>query len=158
MNVPGSPRPHPEFAEMPTLAALTKYVDAYQQAVYTFCYWALGEAGRAQTMTQNVLAQAWSRSYSLVQDDEMVRLLRSAYHYCQHALQQNRAAKQSGRSEGYSALAIVPVESRCLLILHFYCGLTPEEIALVTDISPVDVKQRLFQARRVLAAQLLSTH
>lgn len=28
----------------------------------------------------------------------------------------------------------------------------------VTDLSPVDVKQRLFQARRALAAQLLSTH
>lgn len=133
MTVSILPHLNPASEGKPALATLTDYVGAHQQTVYTFCYWALGEAGRAQTMTQNVFAQAWPRSSSLAKDDETVHLLRIAYQSCQHALRHNRAVKQSGRSEGCSALAMVPAESRCLLILHVYCGLTPEEIALVTD-------------------------
>lgn len=157
MNAPALPRPHPEFVETPTLAALTDYVGAHQQAVYTFCYWALGEAGRAQTMTQHVFAQAWPRASAPAIDDETVRLLRIAYQCCKRALRHNHAPAQPDQWDGFGALAMVPAESRCLLILHFYCGLTAEEIALVTDLSPVDVKQRLFQVRRALAAMMFST-
>jgi len=136
---------------------LTNYVGAHQQAVYTFCYWALGEAGRAQTMTQDVFAQACQFSSPAAKDDETVRLLRIAYRCCKRALRRNHAATQPDRLAGFDALAMLPAESRCLLILHVYCGLTPEEIALVTDVSPANVRRRLFQARRVLATMIFST-
>jgi DNA-directed RNA polymerase specialized sigma24 family protein len=142
---------------------MVDYVIEYQQIVHTFCYRFLSDEARAQTMVQEVFEQAWPPVQVNAAREETVRLLRIAYRDAMHALSKDSSMSRpviipSAGAVGDGApvdiqmlLNALSLECRSLVVLHYCCGLTLEEAAIIADLPIHEVRMCLLRARRLLA-------
>lgn len=65
-----------------------------------------------------------------------------------------RMARESDRARLLGALRTLPLEAQLLIELHYWEGMTSEQLAEVFDIAPATARTRLFRARQLLQARL----
>jgi DNA-directed RNA polymerase specialized sigma24 family protein len=147
---------------------MTHYVAAHQDIVYTFCCRLLGQGQRAQDMAQKVFVKAWSPAHQGTTREETLRLLAIAYRTAGKSDRNGRLMPwirnrrhQSLVGDGPATpaqelLSTLPTADRCLVILRYCCGLTAEEVSIVSGLPLDEVKSRICAARRELGRRSIT--
>jgi len=161
-------------------AAFARIVEAYQRPIYNLAYRMLGGATEAEDAAQEVFLRAYTHLDSYAPSYKFSSwILSIASHYCIDLLRkcQNQSVSMeeidglrwipndSPRPEPQALerdqersirrlLAELPEHYRLAVVLHYWEGLSYEEIAEVTDDSESAIKSRLYRARRRLAELL----
>ena len=130
-----------------------------------------GDAGLAQDCVQEAFITAWKRRASLDLDlgnpQAWVRTTawRYSLNHWRRASRQLRAYQRHGlppdveppspeSADLYAKLRQLPTPQRHVVVLHYLCDLSVEDIAAETGLALGTVKSRLYRARAALAAQL----
>lgn len=164
--------------------AFTGIVEAYQKPVYSLCYRMMGNAVEAEDAVQETFLRAFTQlqRYDLARSFK-TWLFAIASHHCIDRLRRRRVQylpiddepllihpalweKQPGPEESalrreenlriQTLLAGLAPESRSAVVMHYWQGLSYEEIALATNTTVSAVKSRLHRARLSLG-QMLQT-
>jgi RNA polymerase sigma-70 factor (ECF subfamily) len=163
-------------------SAFTTLVETHQSAVYNLCYRMLGEAREAEDATQETFLRAYSqlRRYDAERPFK-TWLLAIASHHCIDRLRRRRqsylsldddllaereawraatpdpqdvAVRREACNEVAAMLASLAPKDRIAIVLHYWYGLSYEEIAGVVGSSVGAVKSRLHRARLTLGSML----
>jgi len=135
----------------------------------TQLYLVTGDVEEARECLQEAYARAWLRWDGIGADEPVGWVYRVAYRiavsrYRRH-LTFTRALRRTPEpfpvpgpgpeaTAVRDALATLPHGQRAALVLHYYQGLTVEEIAPLLDVTPSAVKSRLVRGRAALAPLL----
>jgi RNA polymerase sigma-70 factor (ECF subfamily) len=164
--------------------AFTWLVEAYQTTIYNLCYWTLGDADEAEDAAQETFLRAYTRLQSYDPAHSFKTWLCSvAHHYCIDRLRRRRftwlsledetlidhpalrasmptpeetAIQHEQNQRVRATLDSLMPEYRSAVVMHYWYGLSYEEIAEATDASVSAVKSRLYRAREAMARQLTS--
>ncbi len=162
--------------------AFTTFVETYQSAVYNLCYRMLGEAREAEDATQEAFLRAYSQLHRYDPERPFKTwLLAIASHYCIDRLRRRRqnwlslddellaereawrastpdpqevALRREDSKEVAALLAGLAPKDRNAIVLHYWYGLSYEEIAGVVGSSVGAVKSRLHRARLTLGSMI----
>lgn len=164
--------------------AFGRLVEAFQGPVYNLAYRMLGGADEAEDAAQEAFLRAYRKLDSYDPTRKFSTwLLSIASHYCIDRLRRRRltwlsledeklprdamASHQPGperramlneeEAQIQALLEALSVDYRTVVILHYWHGLSYDEIAETTGSTVSAVKSRLFRARRMLAKQLQET-
>ena len=156
-------------------------VEAFQGPVYNLTYRMLGDPAEAEDAAQETFLRAYRKLDSYDPTRKFSTwLLSIASHYCIDRLRRRRLTWLSLEDEALPADAMVShqpgperraiqseqeaqidalldtlsADYRSTVVLHYWYGLSYEEIAETTDSTVSAVKSRLFRARRMLAKRL----
>jgi RNA polymerase sigma-70 factor (ECF subfamily) len=170
-----------EAARQGDRSAFGRLVKAYQGPVYNLTYRMLGNQEEAEDAAQEAFLRAYRKldSYDAARKFS-TWLLSIASHYCIDQLRRRRLNWLSLDDEGVppdamtshqpgperhaiqseheaqiqALLDTLAADYRAVVVLHYWYGLSYDEIAQTMDSSVSAVKSRLFRARRMLAQQL----
>jgi RNA polymerase sigma-70 factor (ECF subfamily) len=161
--------------------AFSRLVEAYQGPVYNLTYRMLGDPNEAEDAAQETFLRAYRKLDSYDPSRKFSTwLLSIASHYCIDQLRRRRLTWLSLEDEGVPSSAMVShkpspeghvlqaeqeaqvqallntlsTDYRAVVVLHYWYGLSYQEIAQTTHSTVSAVKSRLFRARRMLAEQL----
>jgi RNA polymerase sigma-70 factor (ECF subfamily) len=164
------------------LGAFTPIVETYQAAVYNLCYRMLGNAGEAEDAVQEAFLRAYSQLHRYDPARPFKTwLLAIASHHCIDRLRKRRwrwlslddeplsegemwraatpdpedvALSHERRDEVATLLTHLAPQDRSAIVLHYWCGLSYAEIAIVLGASVSAVKSRLHRARAALGRRM----
>lgn len=170
-----------EAARQGDKSAFGRLVEAYQRPVFNLTYRMLRQQEEAEDAAQETFLRAYRKLNSYDPAHKFSTwLLSIASHYCIDLLRRRRLtwlsleeeglppgamkseqpgpehrAMQGEREAQIEALldALAP-DYRAVVLLHYWHGLSYEEIAQTTDSTVSAVKSRLFRARRMLAERI----
>jgi RNA polymerase sigma-70 factor (ECF subfamily) len=161
--------------------AFGRLVEAYQGPVYNLTFRMLGDPNEAEDAAQETFLRAYRKLGSYDPGRKFSTwLLSIASHYCIDRLRRRRltwlSLEEEGLSPGVMAsqqpgpersaiqseqeaqiqalLDTLSADYRAVVVLHYWHGLSYEEIAAATSGTVSAVKSRLFRARRMLAERL----
>lgn len=161
--------------------AFGRLVEAYQGPVYNLTYRMLGDSHEAEDAAQETFLRAYRKLGSYDPGRKFSTwLLSIASHYCIDRLRRRRLKWLSLEDEGLppgamesqlpgperraiqgeqeaqiqALLDTLSADYRAVVVLHYWYGLSYEEIAEATNGTVSAVKSRLFRARRMLAERL----
>lgn len=153
-------------------AALRALMQTYGTPLVRLCYAWLGDAALAEDAVQETFVKAWKNLNRFRGDStEKTWLTRIAINICkdmrrtrwfrhlsdgdEEALVTLPAPEQTvADDEVSSAISALPQKDRQIVLLHYYQGLTLEEIAQVLGIGLSAVNSRIFRARCKLRGTL----
>jgi RNA polymerase sigma-70 factor (ECF subfamily) len=170
-----------EAARQGDKSAFGRLVEAYQRPVFNLTYRMLRQREEAEDAAQETFLRAYRKLDSYDPAHKFSTwLLSIASHYCIDLLRRRRLtwlsleeerlppaamkserpgpehrAMQSEREAQIQALLdVLAPDYRVVVLLHYWYGLSYEEIAETTDSTISAVKSRLFRARRTLAEKI----
>ena len=151
---------------------LSRLMDSYGSSVLRVCYLYLKDHALAQDASQTAFVKAWKALSSLRDNtSEKAWLMRIAVNTCKTMLRspeyrmyaQNPdmdelpepsvAAVESDHTV-LSAVLKLPEKYREVIMLHYYQGLTSQEVARILGIPQATVLTRLHRARKLLESDL----
>ena len=158
--------------------AFGRLVEAYQGPVYNLTFRLLGEPSEAEEAAQETFLRAYRKLGSYDPDRKFSTwLLSIASHYCIDQLRrrrltwlsledetlppgamtshqpgpEGRAIQSEQEAQIQALLGTLSADYRTVVVLHYWYGLSYEEISEATGSTVSAVKSRLFRARRMLA-------
>jgi len=158
-------------------SAFARLADTYKLPVYNLCYRMLGNGPDAEDATQETFVRVYSKLHTFRPERKLVSwVLSIAAHYCIDRLRRRRAPiislddspdgyevasrlpepeemalRHEARDEVQALVARLAPDYRAPLILHYWYGMTYNEIADIMGLTPQAVKTRLHRARQKLA-------
>ena len=161
--------------------AFGRLVEAYQGPVYNLTFRMLGDPNEAEDAAQETFLRAYRKLGSYDPGRKFSTwLLSIASHYCIDRLRRRRltwlsleeerlppgvmtsqqpgpegsAIQSEQEAQIQTLLDTLSADYRAVVVLHYWYGLSYEEIAAATSGTVSAVKSRLFRARRMLAKRL----
>lgn len=146
-------------------------VTLYADGVYRFVYKNLRDADGSKDIVQEAFARLWGRRGDVDASKAKSYIFTAAYHLI---IDGSRKIHESPMPEGYdtyqtafrqysgikevldAAIAKLPSDQRCVIMLRDYEGYSYDEIAEITGLSLSQVKVYIFRGRTFLRRQLES--
>lgn len=150
--------------------AYNEHVDTYSDRIYTYLIKHLGDVNSAQDLTQDTFLQLWKHRKKVENDSVKAWLFRTAYNsMLNHIKKHKRTAyapelHENSSIDNYSSYETMdllneafeqlnPVE-KSLVLLKDSEGYSYDEISQMHDISLVNIKSKLFRARKKMRIHL----
>ena len=164
-------------------SAFTALVEKYRKWIHSLAWREIGDFHAAQEITQDTFIQAfkslpslrdpncfsgwlhviakrqcieWLRRKPITMQslDAMPEAELERVSYAQHLEEEQAQASKDGLREVVERLLQkLPVPERSVMVLHYYKGLTCEEVSALLDVSLNTVKSRLYRARKRLETE-----
>ena len=147
---------------------MTRLMDSYSGMLLGVCTILLGDWSLAQDVVQETFLRAWKRQ-DFRQGSEKAWLMRVAVNLC-HDYHRSRWFRHNDRhttpeelplsvpaafdSEILQLVRQLPLKEREVVVLHFWQGLSAEDIAAMTGASRSAVYRRLERAKQHLKLEL----
>ena len=143
-------------------ASYREFVERYSPSVIKVARIILGNHAHAAEIAQDAFVRAWFLTKSRdTRSSHFTRIYRMAVKECFRVLTAKRSSHESAfhqthprRDSLKEALARIPDEDRCLLLLREFYGYSVAQLSEVTGLDEFAVKNRLLATRRRLAKDL----
>jgi RNA polymerase sigma-70 factor (ECF subfamily) len=143
-------------------ASYREFVERYSPSVIKVARILLGNHAHAAEIAQDAFVRAWFLTKGRdTRSSHFTRIYRIAVKECFRFLTLKKSSHESGFQQTHprrdlleEALARIPDEDRCLLLLREFDGYSVAQLSEVTGLDEFAVKNRLFAARRRLVKDI----
>ncbi len=129
----------------PMWADLKALIDRYGNSILRFCYLYLLDLEQAQKVAEDVFVRAYAHPDFSAKGFDEKRLLRITVHQCRKHTSRHTQCIMTEENPILSAFQHMTALEREMILLHYYMGFAPEDVASVSGL-PVFVIRHFLSA------------